>query len=39
MEALKAVLPILGIVLVLCLTIAPIPSSVLLLFFCLERCC
>ena len=32
LEALKAVLPILGIVLVLCLTIAPIPSSVLVLF-------
>ncbi len=32
LEALKAVLPILGIVLVLCLTIAPIPPSVLVLF-------
>ena len=32
LEALKAVLPILGIVLVLCLTIAPLPPSVLVLF-------
>lgn len=31
-EALAAVLPIIGIVLVLCFTIAPIPSSILLLF-------
>lgn len=31
-EALTAVLPIIGIVLVLCFTIAPIPSSILLLF-------
>ncbi|MCI8539714.1 MAG: DUF1538 domain-containing protein [Oscillospiraceae bacterium] len=32
LEALSAVLPILGIVLVLCLTIAPIPPAVLILF-------
>ncbi len=31
-EALKAVLPIIGIVLVLSFTIAPIPPSILLLF-------
>lgn len=31
-EALKAVLPIIGIVLVLCFTIAPLPSGILLLF-------
>lgn len=31
-EALKAVLPIIGIVLILCFTIAPIPPGILLLF-------